>query len=235
MFNLLRSVVLASLGLCAQAELAGALGAEETLAPPAFYVFCSQTPSECLRTGPPIAAIRLTPALIGQLASVNRVVNAAIEEVADEDLYGQADVWTLAGSGQGDCEDFALLKRHRLIELGWPSSVLLITVVRNRQGEGHAVLTVPTDEGDLILDNQTNVIWTSTESGLRFYARQSRTDPLDWVTVASDGSPEATPVAVSGLTRAGRSPMAAGRRPGKAGKAGDARDVLERHQGVEKP
>jgi hypothetical protein len=31
---------------------------------------------------------------------------------------------------------------------GWPESKLLITVVRDENNEGHAVLTVRTDEGD---------------------------------------------------------------------------------------
>ena len=37
---------------------------------------------------------------------------------------------------------------------GWPESKLLITVVRDENNEGHAVLTVRTDEGDFILDNR---------------------------------------------------------------------------------
>ncbi len=53
----------------------------------------------------------------------------------------------------GDCEDIALLKRRDLIEKGWPVGALLMTVVRQANGEGHAVLTVLTDRGDLVLDN----------------------------------------------------------------------------------
>ncbi len=34
-----------------------------------------------------------------------------------------------------------------------PISDLLITVVRQMNGEGHAVLTVRTDRGDYVLDN----------------------------------------------------------------------------------
>ena len=39
------------------------------------------------------------------------------------------------------CEDYALLKRHELMQLGWPSSALLMTVVMDESFEGHAVLT----------------------------------------------------------------------------------------------
>ena len=41
-----------------------------------------------------------------------------------------------------------------LIQAGWPREALLITVVRDKKGEGHAVLTVKTDKGEFILDNQ---------------------------------------------------------------------------------
>ncbi len=47
--------------------------------------------------------------------------------------------------GYGDCEDYALLKRKMLMQAGWPREALLMTVVRDKKGEGHAVLTVKTD------------------------------------------------------------------------------------------
>ena len=55
---------------------------------------------------------------------------------------------------KGDCEDYALLKRHTLIRKGWPVGSLLLTVVRDEKGEGHAVLTARTKQGDFILDNK---------------------------------------------------------------------------------
>ena len=65
----------------------------------------------------------------------------------------------LPTDGYGDCEDYVLLKRKMLIDAGWPREALLITVVRDRKGEGHAVLTVKTDKGELVLDNQNeNVV-----------------------------------------------------------------------------
>jgi predicted transglutaminase-like cysteine proteinase len=51
-------------------------------------------------------------------------------------------------------EDYVLLKRRMLIQAGWPRETLLVTVVRNQTDEGHAILTVITDEGGYILDNQ---------------------------------------------------------------------------------
>ena len=40
------------------------------------------------------------------------------------------------------------------MESGWPRAALLVTVVREKNGNGHAVLTVKTDKGEFILDNQ---------------------------------------------------------------------------------
>ena len=76
-----------------------------------------------------------------------------------------------------------LLKRHLLTERGWPESTLLITVVRDENNEGHAVLTVRTDRGDLVLDNKRREILTwnatatpsssSSRSGIRLYGSRS--------------------------------------------------------------
>ena len=49
-----------------------------------------------------------------------------------------------------------LEKRRDLMSKGISLTDLLITVVRKPDGEGHAVLTVRTDEGDYVLDNLTD-------------------------------------------------------------------------------
>ena len=64
--------------------------------------------------------------------------------------------WNYPDDGYGDCEDYVLLKRRMLMQAGWPRQALLITVVRDKQGDGHAVLTVKTDKGEFILDNQND-------------------------------------------------------------------------------
>ena len=60
-----------------------------------------------------------------------------------------------------------------LIQSGWPREVLLVTVVRDKKEEAHAVLTVTTDKGDYVLDNQTQDILLWSETGYRFVKRQS--------------------------------------------------------------
>jgi len=68
-----------------------------------------------------------------------------------------------------------------LLEKGWPTAALLITVVRDENQEGHAVLTVDTDMGDLILDNKTDMIRAFADTPYTYYKRQSRTDATAWV------------------------------------------------------
>jgi predicted transglutaminase-like cysteine proteinase len=74
-----------------------------------------------------------------------------------------------------------LLKRRMLMQAGWPRQALLITVVRDKQGDGHAVLTVKSDKGEFILDNQNEQVMLWSETGYRFVKRQSQTDPNAWI------------------------------------------------------
>ena len=81
------------------------------------------------------------------LVRVNKWVNETIKPITDMDHWGVIEKWSLPTDGYGDCEDYVLLKRKMLIDAGWPREALLITVVRDKKGEGHAVLTVKTRQG----------------------------------------------------------------------------------------
>ena len=48
---------------------------------------------------------------------------------------------------------------------------------------GHAVLTVTTDRGDYVLDNQTEDIPLWSKTGYRFVKRQSQSNPNVWVSL----------------------------------------------------
>ena len=74
--------------------------------------------------------------------------------MTDLEHWGVVESWYYPDDGYGDCEDYVLLKRRMLMQAGWPREALLITVVRDKNGDGHAVLTVKTDKGEYILDNQ---------------------------------------------------------------------------------
>ena len=88
------------------------------------------------------------------LNDVNAFANAAIEPISNLDHWGTTlDHWDYPVDGKGDCKIYALFKRKLLIERGFPRQALLMTIVRDLNGEGHAVLTVKTDRGDFVLDN----------------------------------------------------------------------------------
>jgi predicted transglutaminase-like cysteine proteinase len=130
----------------------------------------------------------MSPRAWKDLVRVNQWVNQNIQPVTDLDHWGVVERWSYPDDGRGDCEDYVLLKRRMLIEAGWPRSALLITVVRDRKGEGHAVLTVKTDKGEFILDNQEEEVLLWSETGYRYVKRQSQTDPNVWVALG-DGRP----------------------------------------------
>ena len=159
---------------------------EVTAGPPTGWVeFCARQPDECTssRTVPVPRNLALSAQAWRRLVRINKWVNEAIKPLTDLDHWGLIEVWSYPDDGYGDCEDYVLLKRRMLIESGWPREALLVTVVRDSKGEGHAVLTVTTNKGDYILDNQNEDILLWSETGYRFVKRQSRSNPNVWVSL----------------------------------------------------
>jgi predicted transglutaminase-like cysteine proteinase len=150
--------------------------------PYAFINFCERLPRECAAGRQEEQRFDASPERFAQLDAVNRTVNREIEPVTDLELYGEADHWTIP-TVRGDCEDYVLLKRKRLIALGWPPSSLLITVVRDERGDGHAVLTARTQQGDFILDNKTDEIKVWHRVRYQFVMRQSYLNPRVWMSL----------------------------------------------------
>src|SRR4051794_5809418 len=105
---------------------------------PAWIDFCNRYPGECAVDRNEPAVIALTARTWQTIALVNRKVNASIRSVTDLDHWGVADHWDLAEDGQGDCEDFQLLKRRLLADAGLPRRAMRMTVVIDDKGEGHA-------------------------------------------------------------------------------------------------
>jgi predicted transglutaminase-like cysteine proteinase len=160
--------------------------------PPIGYVtFCKDHQAECRPSGRYVGRMQLTAQRRAELERVNRYVNKTVIPVTDLDLYGKVEVWAYP-NGKGDCEDYVLLKRRMLIERGWPESTLLITVVRDENNEGHAVLTARTDIGDLVLDNKRKDIVRWSDTPYTFVKQQSDRNPLVWTSLmppANDSSP----------------------------------------------
>lgn len=155
--------------------------------PPIGHVnFCRTNPADCVRKGPKRATVELSLKRKADLRTVNDLVNRMVKPVSDMTLYGRLEHWTYP-EGMGDCEDYVLLKQRLLIERGWPKSALLITVVRDENNEGHAVLTARTSQGDFLLDNKRAEIMTWNESAYSFIKRQSNRDPKDWISLTRPG------------------------------------------------
>jgi predicted transglutaminase-like cysteine proteinase len=113
------------------------------------------------------------------------MVNQQIEPKSDADHWNVVDRWDLPKDGLGDCEDYVLLKRKILIDAGLPRQALLITIVRDEMGEGHAVLTVKTTRGEVILDNMNDDIKPWSRTKYRFVKRQSQEDQNVWVGIGA--------------------------------------------------
>jgi predicted transglutaminase-like cysteine proteinase len=76
-----------------------------------------------------------------QLEQVQLKVDGKVVYQTDQRRFGVADFWEPARK-KGDCEDMALAKRARLIDMGWPADDLRIAVAVDERGALHAVLTV---------------------------------------------------------------------------------------------
>lgn len=143
-------------------------------APYAWSRMCTRTPELCVRYETGEAPV-VTPYLMYQLNVVNLKVNEAIHPVTDIEKYGMNDYWAMpdADDAEGDCEDYALVKREILIQLGWPRDALRITVVIDRDRTGHAVLSVRAKQGDYVLDNKTDEVLLWGDAGYVFVSRES--------------------------------------------------------------
>ncbi len=150
--------------------------------PPVGYLeFCRNAPRECAARGGGQPE-RLTEKRWHDLQEINSFVNLIVIPATDLDFYRAEEVWALPET-YGDCEDYVLLKRKWLVERGWPTGALLVTVVFDEVGAGHAVLLVRTSSGDLVLDNKTDEIRGWYDTAYRYVKRQSVSDPNRWVSV----------------------------------------------------
>jgi predicted transglutaminase-like cysteine proteinase len=166
------------------AEGARFVAVGEDVRPPIGWVlFCAEHVSECDVTPLEARDAVLTTKAWKALQRTNAWVNDFVKPLTDPDHWGVFERWSYPDDGYGDCEDYVLLKRKMLIQAGWPRQALLITIVLDQEDKGHAVLTVKTDEGEFILDNEEDRILLWSETRYRYVKRQSQSDPNMWVTL----------------------------------------------------
>ncbi len=154
---------------------------QQVVPPYGYIAFCLRNRHECEGGTDQPKNAALTPERWTELNAVNDYVNRDIPQVEDIVNYGVNEWWAYPNERGGDCEDLAMLKRKLLIERGWSKEDLLITVVREWNGDGHAVLVVATDKGDYVLDNKNWAIVSWTDAPYTWVKQQSRKRPYIWV------------------------------------------------------
>lgn len=181
-----KSILVMTFGVLAsasvKAQTTGSIGVS-TSPPIGFVQFCRDNPKDCESRSFGRTSITLNETSWRKIVQINADVNREVVAVTDQDHWGVPEHWGYPDDGKGDCEDYVLEKRRRLAKAGFPVNTLLITVVRDRKGDGHAVLTVKTDRGDFVLDNQEGKILAWRDTGYRYIKRQSDENPTRWVSL----------------------------------------------------
>jgi len=159
-----------------------------TSQPIGHYEFCRRNASECSVRTRNVTPLIMSTELLERLEKLTVAVNQAIKPKSDLELYGKEEFWTYPVDA-GDCEDYALAKRRLLMQDGTLASNLLLTVLRRPNGDGHAVLTVRTDVGDIVLDNLTDAVLNWDETGYTYLKRQAINHTGRWVSIRDGDAP----------------------------------------------
>lgn len=158
---------------------------DNALAPLQFVKFCMNYGAECEPDA--VADQQNLPSgerARDMLREVNRLVNNAITPMKKPRSPLLAH-WAVSPDA-GDCNDYAVTKRHRLIEMGWPKSALRLAVVLTG-GQGHLVLVVRLSDGDVVLDNLSSSVRSWDTAGYQWISMQSGNNPRFWVAVGEHG------------------------------------------------
>lgn len=158
-----------------------------SMSPMAFTRFCLAYAEECKPQRRMVfrgSRIKMTDERMATLKAVNRTVNAAIRF---ETNYGgvHAEKWVI-NPATGDCNDYAVSKRHELLAKGWSARSLLLSEVVTTWGEHHLVLVVRTSQGDLVLDNLTGHILPWSKKSFQWVRIQTPENPKFWASLSGD-------------------------------------------------
>lgn len=153
-----------------------------TSQPIGHYEFCQKYGAECSIKSRSAPSPKVSAKGWATVRQINRAVNARYIAKTDKEVYGREEIWSYP-TNFADCEDYALEKRKELAAQGFALSDLLMTVVRKPDGEGHAVLTLRTSDGDFILDNLDNEVKPWYATPYTFLKRQASFNTGRWVTI----------------------------------------------------
>jgi predicted transglutaminase-like cysteine proteinase len=192
--------VLAISSFIARPAHAGPSG-DNVLPPMGHTFFCMRYPGDCARTvGRTIPDM---PSELPMLEAINEMVNSAIVPTTGKTPLVNPH-WSI-DPVVGDCNDYAVTKRHRLLEAGWPSSALLLAEVSLvATGEHHLILIVR-GTADWVLDNRLSSVvkLPAVRNQYVLYRVESTEDPKFWTKSLARAS-QAQRTADSGWRRADR-------------------------------
>jgi predicted transglutaminase-like cysteine proteinase len=129
-----------------------------------------------------------TDAVRDRARSIHRLVNRKITYQTDGVTHPHLDIpeqWDLLlEGGHGDCEDYALTKRHHLRN-EFPSyhhcfRIATCWTVARDDSSYHATLIIDTDAGMFILDNNFRDIVTIGSVNWRWHKIEDVTSPTGW-------------------------------------------------------
>lgn len=150
--------------------------------PSQYEDFCGRYPEACVLDG--AAVIEWTEEVLRILNEINARVNDEVMLVSDMDNLGLEENWSFPRDCRGDCEDFALEKRERIVDASFPRASLTIAFAFHEvQFFPHAVLLVETTNGTWVLDNLDDEVRCWDTVPYRF-TRRERPDG-NWIRFAS--------------------------------------------------
>lgn len=182
-------VSLAALGTVAAAPKASAqeaflLSRMTVSAPAGAHNLCGRYPWACQTSARPV---QVSGDQLDVAVRINRQINRQVTAISDQAQYGRTEHWALPTARGGDCEDFALIKKKRLIEAGLDPQMLLVATVLDRNRNAHAVLVVRSVQGDVVLDNLRDEVLPWRQTGYTFLRMQDPAEPGRWTAVIDGG------------------------------------------------
>ena len=162
----------------ADADAAHLTAYRPTQPPRSFGDTCARHPWACSNGTSP--ARFSEDALLSLARQVNNEVNRTIHGRPDLETYGQVDYWSLPVNGEGDCEDYAMLKKRELLKAGVPPEQLLLATVLTQRSAPHAVLVLRLNSGDYVLDNLRQRLLTWRRTGFTFLKMQDPSQLDRW-------------------------------------------------------
>jgi predicted transglutaminase-like cysteine proteinase len=139
------------------------------LPPFSFSKFCVRKPERCA----PSENVQQIP-----FDADNRKKLEQVQHDVNRSISG-LEKWN-DDATRNDCTDYALTKRSRLLDMGYPSSALLIAVAFVPNGVAHLLLVVATDQGDFVLDNLRQNVVRWDQLPYRWVMRSTPQDPKRW-------------------------------------------------------